>query len=114
MSQSLLDRPKAEPQPCPVHKVAPRNSKQTLRELLTEDETRTNLIMVLKNLAKTYKSGPWKEYFKFYIENQSGDMASMKPEVKKYVKKMIKDLHVKFAEQQNLGELDTTDESEKS
>lgn len=97
-----LSQPRAARQPCPDHKVKPRNSKETLRELLTEGETKTNLISALKNLANTHKSGPWKEYFSFYLANQSGDTSSFKPETKKFVEKMIKDLKTKHAEMQRV------------
>ncbi len=68
----------------------------TLRKLLTSDEQKSYMIGFLKEMAN--KKGPWREYFDFYIVNQSGDVETMKPDVRKYCEKMVKDLSEKYAE----------------
>lgn len=68
----------------------------TLHKLLTADETKTFYVSFLKDQAN--KKGPWREYFDFYKNNQSGDVESMSPDVRKYVEKMVKDIQDKYAE----------------
>lgn len=104
--RSIHDLPRTK-QTCPEYKVKPRNSKQTLRELLTKDETEMQWITLLKQLSVRPK-GPWKEYLQFYQANQSGDTSTFKPEGKKYVAKMIKDLEKEWQRQQ----VDVGDEAE--
>src|SRR3954470_9480074 len=105
MSEStIFDRPRTK-QECPPHKVKPRNSKQTFRELLTEGETKTHMIGVLRNLANTRPKGPWRDYWAFYVANQSGDTESFKPEGKTYAFKLVKALNAEYAKQQ--GETDS-------
>ena len=105
-----LDRHKKPPQPCPPHKVQPRQSKQTLRELVTDNETATHFIKLLKRLSEQ-PAGPWREYHSFYVANMSGDTATFKPDTKKFVEKMVKDLRAEYKRQQT-GEVDATDKKQ--
>lgn len=107
----ILARPKSK-SPCPEYKVKPRNSKRTLREFLTKDETEMHWLSLLKQLA-TRPKGPWKEMFAFYQANQSGDTVTFKPEAKKLIEKMLKAL-VKEWERQQEVENEEEDQEEVS
>jgi hypothetical protein len=97
----LMSKPKAAPVPCPPHKVLPRNAKQTLRELLTEDETKLGRITFLKQMAKLKPRSAFKDYLEFYSANQSGDIETFKPEAKVFIKKMMKDITTEWAKNQS-------------
>ncbi len=68
----------------------------TLRKLFTSNETKTHYIGFLKDMTK--QKGPWREYFDFYVSNQSGDIETMKPDIRKYCEKLVKDVQDKYSE----------------
>jgi hypothetical protein len=84
LSQTADLKPKYRPEPF------------TLRRLLTSDESKPFYIGFLKEMAN--KKGPWREYFEFYAANQSGDVETMKPEIRKYCEKLVKDVQEKYTE----------------
>jgi hypothetical protein len=101
MSIDALDRPRPPKRECPPHKIAKRNSVKTVREFLTSDETDHKLVTLLKRLAAIRPKGPWIEYLQFYKANMSGDIPTMKPEMKKLVDKMKRDLEKEYAKNQS-------------
>lgn len=100
--RSLADVPKREAIPTPSGAAKPANSRLTLKNLVTENESKNYLITLLSEMGTKKKKGPWREYLEFYRANQSGDVDSMKPEVKAKVDKMIKDLNDAYFESQDL------------
>lgn len=63
----------------------------TLKALLTENDTKPYMIDYLKTLSKT--RGPWGKYFEFYLANQSGSIASMKSDIKKYAEALVREVY---------------------
>lgn len=87
-TKSMADiKPKYRPEPF------------TLKRLLTSDEAKPYYISFLKELSN--KKGHWREYYEFYLQNQSGDIESMKPDIRKYAEKLVKDVQDKYAESMN-------------
>jgi len=107
-----LNAPRPAKQPCPPHRVLPRNSKQTIRELITDNETNIGMIGFMKQIAKMKPKGPWREYLTFFAANQSGDVDTLKPEIKKYVLKMHKDLKSEWTKNQTGEEANATEQRE--
>lgn len=68
----------------------------TLKKLLTNNDSQPFYVSFLKEMAT--KKGPWSEYYQFFLANMSGDIESMNAETKKYVEKMIKEIHEKYSE----------------
>lgn len=97
----ITQRPKEAPKPCPAHSIAPRNSKQTLRELVTDYDSRTHLVSLLKRLSPQPK---WRERYAFYTANQSGDLGSAKEDFKKMAHKLVADLLAEHARQMSTEE----------
>ena len=69
--------------------VAEEQSKDVPRAL-TDDETKTYMIGVLKNLATTRPKSKWPEHHRFFCANQSGDLATMNPAIKALCEKIVK------------------------
>lgn len=72
-------------------------NQNTLRNYLTDFETKMYLRDTLMFNADKKNQGPWKEYRKFYLENESGDMNSFSKDHKKKVDDMIKALETQYA-----------------
>ena len=98
--KSLADMPKREPIPPPENVAKPRNSRITLREMISEDESKNYLIALLVELGTTKKKGPWREYLEFYRANLSGDIDSMNAANKAKCEKMKSDLNDAYFEQE--------------
>jgi hypothetical protein len=101
-TRNLADLPpKARIAP-PSVGAKPPNAKLTLRQMITEDGVKDYLIPFLRTLGTTRKKGPWSEYLAFYTANLSGDVESMKPEVKAKCEKLVKELNDEYFESQEL------------
>lgn len=102
MNKHISDIPKGPPKPIPSAAAKPRNARLTLRQLITENDTKEYLISFLKEQGRTKKKGPWVDYLIFYQENQSGDVDSMSAPVKQKVDKLVKDLNDEYFRSQDL------------
>jgi len=100
--RSLADMPKGEPKPVPSGAAKPRNTRLTLRQLVTEDETKNYLVELLVSMGTTKKKGPWREYLEFYRANLSGDIDSMNEANKAKCEKMVKELNDAYFDAQEL------------
>lgn len=100
--RTLADMPKNAPLPIPSGAAKKPNFRQNFRGLLTENGIKDYLVVFLKEMASKKSKGPWKQHFAFFVDNQSGDVDSMKPEVRKKVDKLIKDVNEEYANQQDL------------
>ena len=68
----------------------------TLMKMLTNDGTQPFYVDFLKE--QSTKKGNWAAYYKFFIQNQSGDVETMSETNRKYVEKMISDIHAHYEE----------------
>ena len=93
-ARSLADVPidLQNPKPIPQNVAKPANAKLTIRNYVTEEESKNYLVSLLMELGTKRKKGPWREYLDFYRKNLSGDFEILKPDQKKYVEKLKKDL----------------------
>lgn len=100
--RTLADLPKSGPKPIPFAGPKPLNTRLTLKQMITENDTKEYLIPFLKDLGVKRKKGPWRAYLEFYIANHSGDVDSMKEDVKNYCEKMVKELNDEYFEEKQL------------
>lgn len=100
--RTLADMPKAGPMAPPSGKPKPPNSRLTLRNLITENESKNYLITLLLEMGKKRKAGPWRDYLAFYTANLSGDVDTFGAADKKNVDKLVKDLNDEYFRQQEL------------
>lgn len=81
-----------------MNELTPRPRKEpvkTFRMLLTENETMPRVLDFFKKNAEM-KGGSWDFDFTFFVANQSGDIATMKPDVLKRVHGIVKMVHAEY------------------
>lgn len=100
--RTLADLPKGAPIAPPTGAAKKPNSRLTLRQFLTESETKEYLVPYLVELGRKRSKGPWKDYLGFYQANMSADMDSMSPEIYKKCEKIIKDINDEYFREQDL------------
>jgi hypothetical protein len=100
--RTLADVPKSGPKPTPSGAPKKPNTRCTLRQLLTDFDSKDYLIPFLVEMGTKRAKGPWKGYLEFYRANQSGDVDSMKPEIKTKCEKMVKDLNDNYLTESDL------------
>lgn len=67
----------------------------TFRELLTEKESMPKIVKFFSDMA-TQKRGKWENDWDFFVANATGDVSTMKPEVKKRVDAIIKNVQEEY------------------
>jgi len=96
----ITQKPKGEKKPAPINDNIIMPNDNTLRNFLTDNETKFYILSTLKETAARKPVGPWREYLDFYAKNQSGDMDSFAPDALKYVKKMKADIEDQYLKDQ--------------
>lgn len=72
-----------------------RYSVTTLKEFITDGDSRIDRLLSLKQWAERSPISKWNEYLDFYRKNLSGDMATFKPDLKIYAEKIKKEIDQK-------------------